>query len=488
MKRLNVCIIAVLVLIFTATPVMAHPRQDFGIESYIFNLIDSDEYFPFPAPAPYRYVRSLYARDIGVDSFMHINEIFYSNGRFFITNGASIVVLDDDFNLVAEITGIHYGGSFQDFVTLDGIFVASNGDIYVAEPMAGRIVHLDAEFNLIRTLGRPEGIPMSETLSYQPTKVVVDDNGRIYVISNNVFEGIIELNPDGSFNRYFGVINVRYTVMDLFWRQIRTPAQRMRMALWLPTNFTNLALDPYGFVFATVSDADTDEAVRKLNARGENILRRPTDNHHVGDMEFNTFGLGIPTGPSVITHIHVTDFGVYYILDRTRNRVFAYDEDGHTLFAFGGQGTREGLTRIVTGMAVSENLLVKADRGSQSLEVFALTSYGEDLLAAVRHQYNADWNTAAWYWSRVLDINPHFQYAHLGLGRWFYRNGYFEQAAWHFQRAQNVVYFNMAYTRTRGEFFERNFNIIVIGLAVAISGLIAINIVKKVKTRKGVAA
>jgi len=493
MKYLKIGIVSVLIFIFSVTPIFAHPRMDVGIESYIYNIVGPGTFMATPAPLPYRYAQSLYARDIGVASLMHINEITYHGGRFFITNGSSIIVLDYDFNLLEEISGINYpGGGFQSFTTLDGIFVTQDGEIYVAEPGAGRIIHLDADLNLVRTLGRPYGIPLPETFTFQPTKVAVDDNGRIYIIANNVFEGIIEMNPDGTFNRYFGVINVRTTLMDLFWRMLRSPTQRARMALWLPVSFSNLTVDPHGFVFATLSDGDTDVAVKKLNARGEDILRRPSDDHHVGDMIFNSFGLGTPMGPSIMIDVHVTDFGVYYALDRNRNRIFAYDSDGHLLFAFGGSGTRAGHTQIVTGMAISENTLVLADRGNQSLEVFELTAYGRNVLTAARYQYNADWDSAAGYWRQVLDLNPHFQYAHLGLGRWYYRMGYFEDAVRHFQRAQNVEYFNMAYIRTRGAFFDRHFNTIVIGLLVVVAAIIAFSATKRMrlvrKQRRGVAA
>jgi len=490
MKILKICIASLLILIFTATPVLANPRMDVGIESYTYNIVGPGAFMAVPAPLPYRYVRSLYARDIGVDSLMHVNEITYRDGRFFITSGASVIVLDYDFNLLEEITGIYSEGGFQSFTTLDGIFVTQDGEVYIAEPGGGRIIHLDADLNLVRTLGRPDGIPLSEDFSFRPTKVAVDSNGRIYVIADNIFEGIVEINPDGTFNRYFGVINIRYSMMDLFWRQIRTATQRARMALWLPVTFSNLTIDPHGFVFATLSDGDTDEAVKKLNARGENILRRPTDDHHVGEMVFESFILGAPVGPSIMTHIHVTDFGVYYALDRNRNRVFVYDDDGHLLFAFGGSGTREGHTRSVVGMAVSENKLVLTDRGNQSLEVFELTIYGSSVLAAARYQYNADWNSAAVYWRQVLDLNPHFQYAHLGLGRWYYRTGDYEQAIGHFQRAQNVVYFNMAYVRTRGAFVDRHFNTIVIGAGIVIAAIVALKIAIRMrrKQRRGAEA
>jgi len=482
-KRFKCAVFLLLALILLATPVSASPRQNLGIESYIYNIAGPGAFIAVPAPLPYRYSRSLYARDLGVESLMHINEVVYHDGHFFITNGPSILVFDYDFNLVAEITGIYQDGVFDTFTPLNGIFVTHHtGEIYVAEPGAGRIIHLDPEFNLVRTLDRPYGIPLGEGFPWQPTKVAVDQNGRIYVIANNVFEGVVEKNPDGTFNRYYGVVNVSYTFMDLVWRAMRTPAQRARAALWLPTAFSNLTIDYNGFVFTVIGEGDNDEPVRKLNARGENILRRPSDDHFWGDdHDLMMPAFNVPQGPSIFSHVHVTNFGVYYVLDRNRNRVFAYDDDGHLLFAFGGAGTREGLTQTVTGMAISDRHLVLADRGNQSLEVFGLTVYGHNVLSAAYHQYHADWHSAAYYWRQVLYLNPYFQYAHLGIGRWYYRMGYFEEAAAHFQRSQNVIYFNMAYTRTRGAFFERHFNTMFFGALALAALIVGYKIIKKVR-------
>jgi len=477
-------IIAALVLVFVfASPiaVAAHPRYQTGVESYVYAIIGPSMLMAVPTPAPYRFVRSVHAHDLGINSFAHISEIRYHDGHFFVTNDASLLVLDYNFNLVHEITEIVYNGTTQPLQRLDGVFVTQDGHVYVAEPGGERVIHFDADLNVVRVIGRPYGIPLADHVSFQPIKVAVDPNGRIYVIAHGVFEGIVEINPDGTFNRYFGIISVQYSPIELFWRRFQSAEQRMAMTMWLPVTFSNITLNHDGFVFASLSDGDTEHAVMKLNARGENIIRRPHDIMRVGDVVFPTWGLDIPTGPSVIIDVHVSNYGVFYALDRTRNRVFAYDSDGEMLFAFGGQGSAVGFTTNVTSMAVSDRHLVISDRGTQSLEVFELTAYGEMLLTAAYHQYHADWNAAAGYWRAVLDVNPHFQYAHLGLGRWYYRNGYYAQARAHFARAQHAVYYSMAYSRLRTAFMERHFNTVVLGLVLLVGGVVAYKTVKKVR-------
>ena len=39
---------------------------------------------------------------------------------------------------------------------------------------------------------------------YQPAKIVVDGSGRLYTIAKNTYQGIIEYNQQGEFNRFLG--------------------------------------------------------------------------------------------------------------------------------------------------------------------------------------------------------------------------------------------------------------------------------------------
>jgi len=453
-------------------------------ESFVYNHFGDGFFYPVPAPLPYRFSHSVSADEMGVDSLMHLTEIVYHDGQFFITNGNTLVVTDNYLVAHTILEGIYVDGQWETFTTLNGVFVTQTGEVYFAEPAGGRVIHLDADLNLVRILGRPYGIPLDEDATYRPTKVAVDQHGRIYIIAEGVFEGIVELNPDGTFNRYFGVVEVRPTAWEQFVRRFQTPAQRIRTRLWLPMNFSNLTVDPTGFVFATLSDPGSDVAVKMLNFHGENILRRPHEDHFVGDMMFNSIGMGVPQGPSMITHVITTNFGVYYVFDSTRNRVFAYDQDGHMLFAFGGSGTREGTTQTVTGITLAGSRLVFADRGNRSIEVFERTAYGNLLMSASYMQFRHDYMGAAHYWGEVLRYNPFFTYAYVGVGIALYRQGYFEESMRYFQFGQEVDFFSMAYQRTRADAMYRHFDTAMTIVTVLVALYILQKIVRRVLARQ----
>ena len=53
---------------------------------------------------------------------------------------------------------------------------------------------------------------------------------------------------------------------------IATDEQISRMTLWLPTDFSDIAIDQDGFLMATVRDRNSENPVRKLNSGGSDIM------------------------------------------------------------------------------------------------------------------------------------------------------------------------------------------------------------------------
>ncbi|MCD8023009.1 MAG: hypothetical protein LUF30_08590, partial [Lachnospiraceae bacterium] len=266
------------------------------------------------APEAYELERTVYAQDLGLDGMASISGVYYRNDKVYIVMTGRIIITDSEFENVTYITEYEReDGTVSSISSPTSIFVTKDDHIYICEQAMGEIIEFDENYEYVRAIGDPNCIGL--TVTYRPSKCVVDSVGRIYVLIANCYEGFAELDPDGNFNRYVGATEVTYTAWDLFWRSMKTEEQLARSDLWLPTTYSDLAIDSDGFIFACVSGTDEEEPIKKLNSSGDNCL---TVN------EFTTYPMGDyenDASISNLTKISVADVGRFEVLDTRESRI-----------------------------------------------------------------------------------------------------------------------------------------------------------------------
>lgn len=416
-----------------------------------------------PAPPAYELEKSIRAADLKVDTLGNVTDIFYRNSKVYIIMTGKMIITDEEFKNEQVVTSYVRDGKETNIVAPTGIYVTEEGDIYLAEQNAGEIIHLDAQYQFVRALGDPNITGLA--VAYAPTKVVVDDVGRIFVKAKSVYEGIVELNPDGQFNRFVGANEVNPSVLDRFYRMIATDEQISRMQLWLPTDYSDIALDKDGFLFATVKDTSSSEPVRKLNSSGNDIMMeadfvpRP-----MGDFRGNA-------SLSMLTSVACADDGRFAVLDSSKSRIFVYSEDARLLYILGGSGKTEGSLNSPVDLTFMNDRILILDLVTQSIEVYKETEYGSLINTALKYQSLYDYESAASIWQKVLDINNNFYYAHLGIGKHQLRIGDYEGALDSFYRAGEREYYSVAYENVRDAWLTNHFNLIL-GIIIALIILI----------------
>lgn len=439
-------------------------RAEQGSANYLYSPHEE----LLPAPPAYVWERSLTASGLqGVDSLSSLNDVMVRDGRVYVLCQDRLLVFDGDFVLLSQFLAYRDGDEERPLAGCSGLFVNPDGSMYIAQADSARILHLDPDFSLKRVLERPQ-IEGFENVSYRPTKLVADQAGRIYVVAKGMYEGIVELQENGAFSRFYGVNKVRFNAADLLWRRLATKEQRARQQLWLPTDFTNLAIDKDGFIFATIMES-RDKLIQRLNAKGQNILRHGARGEYPqGDEHVNYTGYGIPTGASQFIAVDVNDCGVFILLDSTRSRLFAYNEDGRLLYALGGMGDRRGYFRSPVDVDFLGDRILVADQLAQSIEVFVPTQYGRALNLAVEHQHYNRFDQAADAWRAALRYNHNLTLAYSGIGRSLLREGRYREALDYLRRGNDREYYSKAYAQVRNEFLRTHFDKIVLGLAAVI--------------------
>jgi hypothetical protein len=134
-----------------------------------------------------------------------------------------------------------------------GVFVTKKGDIYVADPSAKMVFAFDKDFNFLQSFGRPQSPSYGDT-KYEPLRVSVDNGGNLYIISEGVYNGVIQLAPTGDFLGYFSVNKTKLSFIQSLQKAIFTRAQLDNLVPFVPNTFSNIFIDDDNIVSELVEN------------------------------------------------------------------------------------------------------------------------------------------------------------------------------------------------------------------------------------------
>lgn len=415
------------------------------------------------------------------------------DGRVYILDGERnlVFIYDENLQRIGVIDQLYtLDGNFEGFNSPEGIFVADNGDIYVADTGNERILVFGQDGIVIRSITKPEGIRvLSKDEKFLPSKLAVDAVGRIYVIAKNVNMGIIQLASEGVFMSYIGAPTVKTDLLDLFWRRFSTEAQLAQMQEYIPTEYNNIYLDDHGFLYGTISSISAEEIenivltkdtsgsitpIRKLNSMGTDILSRNGFYPPIGDLVYAS-----DDTISKIVDVADNGSGVYSLLDYTRGRIFTYNDDGQLLFAFGRKGNKKGQSQYPVAIGYLGERILLLDQDLAEILVYEPTAYGELVLGAVAAQKEGRYEEAYESWSRVAEQNSNFQYAFIGLGKAYVSQGEYEKAMECFAYAQDKENYSDAKEQLRKQDTKVIFPVVFLGILLLVVLAVVASLVRR---------
>lgn len=429
------------------------------------------------SPDAYSVTRTMTGSDFECGNFVEPSGLYViGNDMYVVDTGNSRVVKftyeNDVFTLVKEIKEFTNNGAADSLNKPQDVFVDEKGETYIADTGNYRIVHLDADGNLVKVITRPDDETIDQTTDFLPQKLVVDSSKRIFTQVQNVNKGFMEFASDGSFTGFVGASKVTYNILEYLWKMVATKEQRAQMTLFVPTEYNNLCLDSEGFIYATigVTDENTNpllaQPIRKLNAKGTDILVRNGYFEPAGDLWWT--GHGEMSGPSKFVDIACLDNDVYYALDNTRGRVFAYDFQGNMLYAFGGHGYKAGYFINPTAIEDLGDTLVVLDTNLGSVTQFTLTEYGTYINQGLSQYKRGDYDESAATWQKVLKLNGNYDQAYIGIGRSYLRQKKYTEAMEYFKLKLDSTNYSKAYKLYRKQWFEDNIGIIITVIVILI--------------------
>ena len=394
------------------------------------------------------------------------------------TGNDRIVVLSEDLKTVTNIiTEFEGADGPETFNAPTGVAVSLAGEVYIADSQNRRIVALHPDGTLFKIVENPQSEVLEEGYVFTPLKLCVDYADRIYCIAQKMFEGIMVFDTDGQFTGFFGTIEVKISLWEKFWRRIATKEERSKQKLFIPTEFTGIDIDDDGFVYASNIDTDGVQAVKRLNPRGEDVIKKGPEENLGGDLWIG--GYSLYAGPSKITDVVYRGAGIYSLLDSRRGRIFTYDHEGNLLYIFGGLGTQRGtFTAPVAIESVGDTVLV-LDAYRATILVFGETEYGALINDAVALRYDGDETLAVEKWEAVLRLDENNELANVGIGKAYLAAGENELAMEYLLRGMNKSYYSVAFKRYRNAILRDNLGVILTALIVGIAGIVAFFQIRK---------
>ena len=353
----------------------------------------------------------------------------------------------------------------------EGVFIHTpNEEIYIADTGNERIVVLnESDYSLKRIIEKPSNMVGQTT--FKPSKIAVDRINRIYVIVQSGFEGIIELNNQGEFSRYFGVNKPKVNLLDHFWRGMASEEQKKKMQKVLAPSFNNIEIDEEGFIYATTFDTSAKDSVFRLNPKGENVLRENGYWPVVGDLKDRSDS-SLTQSPSKFVDIALTDYGTYALLDKNNGRVFIYNFDGELMNIFGGKGFMKGEFNDPTSITWLNDSLIVTDKQMKAAYVYKPTEFGTLALGASEAYYNGEWDKSTELLEEAIQINGNYETAYSTIGKSYLMKEDYDTAMYYFKLGNNWEYYSKAFNGYRSIWIQENFIWLFGGLILGVAGVI----------------
>lgn len=466
MKRLwKKSLVLLLALMLTAMAVI--PVSASQATSYTYTLDDESELVR---------TQDAYLPDRTITSLGLVNPadmVIDENNHLYIadTGNQRIVVFDLDTEKVVKILDNNAvnNKNFTGFNTPKGIFRTNEGEIYIADAGAKTVFRFTKDFEYVRQYDKPTA-PIFADTNYEPTKVAVNSGNNLYIVSEGVYTGIIQLDDSGEFLGYFTSNKTTLSPTQLFLKIIYNKEQEKNSALLntTPSTFSNVYVDMNGIAYSTCMGEGTD-LLKKHSTNGTNMFGNPI------------------VATSSLTDVTVDKDGIIYTSD-VNGFISAYTMAGELIFQMGARVLDldvSGLFTSLTTLAVdNDGNIWTADGDKGYIQSFAPTEYATTIYRALKEYENGDYDAALEDWSYVLRLNQMSVLAHNGVAKAYYNDEDYDRAMEDFEIAGNREGYSSAFWEVRNDAIQKHLGKVLVALIILIILKIVVGLVDRKKVLK----
>lgn len=463
-KKSLVLFLTLIFMVMAALPVGASQAT-----SYTYTLDDQDEM----VRTQDAYLPDKTITDLGLSepSDMVIDE---NNIAYIVDTGNQRIVVYDlnTEKVVKEMKkGTINSDEFTGFETPKGIFRTNEGELYIADSGAKTVFRFTKDFEFVRRYDKPTA-PIFADTNYEPSKVAVDSGNNLYIVSEGVYAGIIQLANTGEFLGYFTSNKSVLTPQQMFLKLIYTKEQQKKSEILntLPSTFSNVYVDRQGTAYSTCMGKG-DDLLKKHSTNGTNMF---------GDVKT----------PSALTDVTTDENGIIYACD-SHGYVWVYTSQGEVIFEFGEQAEDTDISGLYSSLMTiavdNKGNIWTADSEKGILQSFNPTEYATTIYRALDEYENGDYDDALTDWNYVLRLNQMSVLAHNGVAKAYYNDEEYDKAMEHFEIAGNRDGYSNAFWEVRNKAIQKGLGTFLIIVIVLILLKVVISFVdrdKKIRKAK----
>lgn len=422
------------------------------------------------SPDIYAVSDVIYGALLPCGTFEEAQDLFIdAQDRVYILDSynSRVIMLNKNYELDSVLSEMNYNG---ETVTLaqgaEGIFFHDiTQKLYIADTNNNRIIVCDREGNVSNIFEKPTAPTLDEKIEYKPSKIIVDNNNNMYVISKNVNTGAIMTDQYNDFIGFFGINPVKETAImkaEKLWKKLIGKSDYS----FQPVAVNNLFWGQDNFVYSVSTRNEyLVSEVCKLNALGVNVF----DVTEFGDVSEKVENIEI-------FDVSVDSNGFFSVLDRYNGKIYCYDTECNLIGAFGGLGDKRGLYKVPNALAYnSKGDLLVLDAEKNNLTVLSKTEYYQKVYDALVLFLDGQYAESIEPLDEVLKINTNFNLLYTAKGKADMMLGNYDDAVDNFEFGNHQENYSVAKQAKRNKTINDNFTLVTVLIVAIILALVFID-------------
>lgn len=426
---------------------------------------------------------------IGTGEFIEPADIYADGDDLYILDSGNnrIVVYDISADSANEIS-VKNGGGTVELKKAAGIY-AANGIIYVADSGNQCVWCVNGQGDAVKKITKPESEYFSSAAEFLPRKITGDSVGNLYVQCTGIYEGLAIFDTEYAFKGFFAGERVETTsqiLQSYFWKQFMTKEQREAMSNYVPTEILNMDMSGDNFLYTVTPGRiisgrgykETADSIRCLNPKGVDILESSMPPEVMSSFEADSRYL------NYVDIVYGSD-GFISVIDNRRGRICQFDENMCLITAFGGIGSYAGTFYSPCAIEEVNGRLAVLDSQKCNITFFSLTSTGKKVHNALRQYNSGNYSESLEPWKEVIEENPEFQLAYIGIGNALFNEGSYKEAMKYYELGKYSEGYSKAFHEYRVEAMRNSYGILFVFVVAAAVIFISLRIYRKKRIRTG---